>query len=112
MLYRCKDPEKPKFLLLGSTGISAVNIGGTTIHSGLASKPGLKVLGLNDKSKAVLTNIKLLSLILSLGEIFMMIHEKAFAGLSIMTIADFNYLQSEENLYFLHLLIGIVGSIS
>ena len=97
MLYHCKDPEKPKFLLLGPTGISAVNMGGTTIHSGLASKPGTKVLGLNDKTKAALTNkLKdeliwyqmIYEQILSLGEIFMMILEKAFAGLSVMTVAD------------------------
>ena len=42
--------------MLGPTGISAVNIGGTTIHSGLGIKPGAKLLGLNDKSKAALRN--------------------------------------------------------
>ena len=31
-----------------------VNIGGTTIRSGLGIKPGTKLLGLNDKSKAAL----------------------------------------------------------
>ena len=37
-----------------------------------------------------------------LGKIFMMFPEKAFAGLSVLTVADLlNYLQSEENLYFL-----------
>ena len=35
-------------------GISAVNIGGTTIHSGLGIKPGTKLLSLSDKSKAAL----------------------------------------------------------
>ena len=30
-----QDPDKPKVLLLGSTGKSAFNIGGTTIHSAL-----------------------------------------------------------------------------
>ena len=44
------------FILLGPTGISAVNIGGTTVHSGLGIKPGRKLLGLNDKSKAALRN--------------------------------------------------------
>ena len=34
LLYHCKDPEKDRAPLLGSTGISAVNIGGTTILSG------------------------------------------------------------------------------
>ena len=106
LLYHCKDTEKPKVLLLGPTGISAVNIGGTTIHSGLAIKPGIKLLGLNDKSRAALRNrlseVKLLIIVqLSmvskdfwtdidsrLGKIFIMIPEKAFAGLSVMTIAD------------------------
>ena len=37
-LYLCKDPEKPRVLLLGPTGILAVNIGGTTLHSGLEIK--------------------------------------------------------------------------
>ena len=56
LFYHCKDPEKPRVLLLGPTGISAVNIGGTTIHSGLGIKPGTKLFGLNDKSKAALRN--------------------------------------------------------
>ena len=56
LLYHSKDPEKPRVLMLGPTGISAVNIGGTTIHSGLGIKPGAKLLGLNDKSKAALRN--------------------------------------------------------
>ena len=51
LLHHCKDPEKPRVLLLGPTGISAVNIGETTIHSGLGIKPRIKLLGLNDKSK-------------------------------------------------------------
>ena len=45
LLYHSKDPEKPRVSLFGPTGISAVNIGGTTIHSGLATKPGTKLLG-------------------------------------------------------------------
>ena len=56
MLYHCKDPEKPRVLLLGPTGISVVNIGGPTIHSGLRIKPRTKLLDLNDKSKAALRN--------------------------------------------------------
>ena len=30
LLYKCKDPEKPRVFLLGPTGISVINIGGTT----------------------------------------------------------------------------------
>ena len=127
LLYHFNDPEKPRVLLLGPTGISVVNIGGTTIHSGLGIKPGTKLYGLNDKSKAALRNrlsvVKLLiidelSMVSSdlwkgigsrLHEIFMMIPEKAHAGLSVMTVADLlQYLQSEENLYFLNFPIKIV----
>ena len=56
MLYQCEDPEKPRVLLLGPTEMSAANIGGTTIHSGLGTKPGIKPLVLNDISKAALRN--------------------------------------------------------
>ena len=38
LLYHCKDPEKPRVLFVGPTGISEVHIVGTTIHSGLAIK--------------------------------------------------------------------------
>ena len=47
LLYHCKYPEKPRVLLLGPIGISAVNIGGNTINSGLAIKTGTHLLGLN-----------------------------------------------------------------
>ena len=56
LTYHCKDPEKPRVLLLGPTGISAVNIGRTIIHSGFGINPGPNVL--IDKSKAAL-NYKL-----------------------------------------------------
>ena len=106
LFYHCKDPEKLRVLLLGPTGISAANIGGTTIHSGLGIKPRIKLLGLNDKSKAALRNrlsevkfliVDELSMVSShlwtdidsrLGEIFRITPEKAFAGLSVMTAAD------------------------
>ena len=56
LFYHYKDPEKHRVFMLGSTRISEVNIGGITIHSGLGIKPGAKLLGLNDKSKAGLRN--------------------------------------------------------
>ena len=56
LFYYCKDPEKPKVLLLWTTAISAVNIGGTTIHSGIWIKSVSKLLGLNNKSKAASRN--------------------------------------------------------
>ena len=128
LLYHFEDPENPRVFLLGTTGISAVNIGGTTIHSGLGIKPGTKLLGLNDKSKAALRNrlsevqsliIDEISLVSShlwtyidsrLGEKFT-ITEITFAGLSVMTVADLLQLPPEENLYFLNFLIRIVRNI-
>ena len=54
LLYHRKDPEKQRVPLLGPTVISAVNMVGSTNHSGLATKPGMKLLGLNNKSKSAL----------------------------------------------------------
>ena len=51
-----RNPEKPRVHLLEPTGMSAVNIRGNTIHSGLVIKPGTKLLGLKDKSKAAIRN--------------------------------------------------------
>ena len=78
-------------MLLGTTGILAINIGGTTIHSGLGIKPGTKVLGLNDKSKATFRNrlsevIYGQILIQFWGGGIFLIRKKAFAGLSVMTV--------------------------
>ena len=97
LLYHYKDPEKPRVFLLGRTGtLSAVYIGGATFHSGLGVKNGIKLLGLNDKSKGASRNrlsevkfliIDELSMVSSdlwtdidsiLGEIFMMISKKSF----------------------------------
>ena len=94
LLYHCKDPEKARVSLLGFTRALAVNIGGTTIRSVFEITHGTKLLGLNDKSKAVLVNIlsKVKFLIIDelcmvsknlwkninsrLGEIFIIILEK------------------------------------
>ena len=68
LLSHCKDLEKPRFPLPGLTGISPVNIGWITIYSGLGTKPGLELFGLNDKSKSTLRN--------RLSEVkFLVIHE-------------------------------------
>ena len=56
LLLKYKEIEKGIVLLLRPTGISVVNIGGTTIHSALRNKPGAKLSGLNDKEKASLRN--------------------------------------------------------
>ena len=61
LLFNHKEAEKPCVLLLQVTRISAVNIGGTTIHSALGIKPEAKLIGLSDKANATSRN-KLLEL--------------------------------------------------
>ena len=54
-LRKESDPEKPRILLLSPTGVAAVNIGETTIHSALGIHA--KVFApLNDKMRASLRN--------------------------------------------------------
>ena len=54
--YYCKFSGKPKVLLLGTIGISAMNIGLTTIYYGLRIKARSKILGLSDKPETPLRN--------------------------------------------------------
>ena len=48
--------QKRRILLLGTTGVSAANINGTAICSGLGIKLRVKLFGINEKSKAALRN--------------------------------------------------------
>ena len=92
MLYHCSDPEKPRVLVLRTTEISAVNIGGTNIYSGLGPKFETKVLVEMTNLYYIkrLSEVKLLTDFDSnLREIFMMIPEKAFPCLSVTNVADF-----------------------
>ena len=56
LLYHYKNPKKLNkiFFLFKTTRVSAVNICGTTIHSGLRINSGTKLLGSKDKSKPAL----------------------------------------------------------
>lgn len=103
-----------------------MHIGVTTIHFGIGIKPGTTLLGLNNKSKAVLRNklseVKFfvkyeLSMVLidlqtdndsRYKEVFMIVLEKAFAVFLVMKMTYFNCLQFEESLYFPDFLIKVV----
>ena len=105
LLYHSNEPDKPRVLFLGPPGLSAVKIGGTTIHSGLGIKPGVKLLGLKDKMKASLGNklseVKMIiidesSMVSSdlffkinawLLELFMCSNAVQFAGLTVVLVA-------------------------
>ena len=102
----CEDPDKPKSSFTSIYGNISSKYRWNHLHFGLVIKPGTKLLGLNYKSKAVLrkrlSEVKLfiidqLSMVSSdlwtdidsrLGEIFMIIPEKAFPALSAMTVAN------------------------
>ena len=105
------DPNKPKVLLLAPTGVAAVNIEGTTIHTSLGIPIGnysRKCLPkLNDKMKSSLrnnlselhvivideismvSNVLLLNIHQRLAEIFGTSSEVPFAGKTILVLADF-----------------------
>ena len=48
-MHKGDNPEKPKILLLAQTGVAAINIDRTTIHSALGSNVGSKMYPLNDR---------------------------------------------------------------
>lgn len=55
-MYNGGDPGKSRVLLLASTGVAAVNIDGSTFHSGLRINRKEQFYPLNDKQKASLQN--------------------------------------------------------
>ena len=56
LIYKCGDPGRPRILLLAPTGVAAININGTAIHSGLGIKVGSKLYPLRDCQHAALRN--------------------------------------------------------
>ena len=54
--YKGGDADKTRILLLVRTGVSAININETTIHSGLGINAGSKLYSLNDKQRETLRN--------------------------------------------------------
>ena len=55
--FRTSSVDKPKVLLLAPTGVAAINISGTTIHSGLGipvERRGMHVPKLSDKKRCEL----------------------------------------------------------
>ena len=52
--YKGSNVDKPRILLLAPTGVAAININGTTIHSGLGIDVGNEFYPLNDHQCAAL----------------------------------------------------------
>ena len=55
-MVKVGDPEKAKILVLAPTGVAAVSISSTTIHSGLGKTFGRKMFPLNDRQRTSLRN--------------------------------------------------------
>ena len=108
--YRAMSLEKPKVLLVAPTGVAAVNIDGTTIHTALGLPVGhfgKDIPRLNDRKRTALrnklcelrvliideismvSNLQLHYIHLRLIEIFGCSDNVPFAGLTIIAVGDF-----------------------
>jgi len=53
-MYRGGEPDKKRILVLSPTGVAAVNVDGTTIHTGLGIQTRGKYFPLNDRNRTAL----------------------------------------------------------
>ena len=106
--YRANSLDKPKVLLIAPTGVAAININGTTMHTALGLPLGKKYTQLSHKKLSnlrnvlsevrviiideisMVSNVQLLFLHLRLCEIFACLDTKDFAGLTIMLLVIFS----------------------
>ena len=102
------NPDLPTVLLMAPTGVSAIHIGGTTIHSALAipKETGDNLPAMSDQKKtqmrltlselkliiideiSMVSNITLLHIHQRLRDIFGSSSSKLFAGISIIAVGD------------------------
>ena len=105
LAYKSEELEKPRIIKLAPTGIAAINIEGTTIHTGL-SIPVRKFMNMGDKQRTIIRNKllhvkliiideismvssqQLLNIHTRICEIFGTNDDKPFAGKSIIVCGD------------------------
>ncbi|CAB4017809.1 ATP-dependent DNA helicase PIF1 [Paramuricea clavata] len=103
------NPELPSVLLTAPTGVAAININGTTVHSALAipRECGNNVPAMSDQKRmqmrlslaelkliiideiSMVSNMSLLHIHQRLKEIFATPSSELFAGISILAVGDF-----------------------
>ena len=88
LIYKGGDPEKPRILLLAPTGVAAININETAVHSGLGINFGSKLYLFIDCQRPAL------SVLFSqfngrLNKIFGYSGEEPFTGLPVIVHGDF-----------------------
>ena len=104
--FKSGNPEKPRILILAPTGVAAINIDGTMIHTALGINVGHKLYPFNDRQRGMLRNklseIKLIiideiSIVSSmlfyqvhqrLNEIFEVSRDLPFAGSPVLVCGD------------------------
>ncbi|XP_057310034.1 uncharacterized protein LOC130648031 [Hydractinia symbiolongicarpus] len=107
--YRSRELNRPKVLLVAPTGVDAININGTTIHTALGIPVGYfgaNLPRLNDKMRSTLrnkladikvliideismvSNLQLLYIHMRLVEIFSCSEELPFAGVTVIACGD------------------------
>lgn len=127
-MYHHSDPTKSKVLILAPTGVAAINIGGTTLHSALHIPCHGKLLPLNDSKKAILRNkysdvqlivIDEISMVSS--RLLLQVHQRlleifnesqvAFAGKSVILCGDLYQLPpvGAKSLYILDNNINVIN---
>ena len=106
LLHKGGEPDKPRVLKLAPTGVAAINIDGTTIHSGLGIFTNRECFQLSDKMRtslrnklsevsvviideiSMVSNILLLNIHLRLCEIFGVKQSTPFAGKMVIVCGD------------------------
>ena len=103
------NPQLPSVLLMAPTGVAAININGTTIHTALAipKECGNNVPAMSDQKKtqmrltlaelkliiideiSMVSNMGLLHIHQRLKEIFATPNSELFAGISVLVVGDF-----------------------
>ena len=102
------NPENPTVLLMAPTGVAAININGTTVHTALAipKESGYNLPPMSDRKRtqiriapsdlklviideiSMVSNTTLLHIHQRLKEIFATLNNQLFAGLSVITVGD------------------------
>ena len=54
--FKSGNPEKPRILILAPTGVAAINVDGTMIHTALGINVRHKLYPFNDRQRGILRN--------------------------------------------------------